>query len=131
MRVRCRLARPSAPTFPLLRLGGVGRAHAGCAHGLRPADRRRARDGQRGDPFFSPVHQPPLVPSASSAVGVDIACRMKLTVYACFARQPHEGVVFRPLRVPLVADCYAMWRADNASQCLQRYVEIVKELSSA
>jgi hypothetical protein len=28
---------------------GGGRAHAGCARGLRPANRRRARDGQRGD----------------------------------------------------------------------------------
>lgn len=43
-----------------------GRAHARCRCGLRPADRRRACDRQRGDPF---------------AVGVDIACRMKLSVY--------------------------------------------------
>ena len=48
-----------------------------------------------------------------------------------FMRHPHEGVVFRPLRVPLMIDCYAMWRADNVSQCLRRYVEIVRGLSAS
>lgn len=48
-----------------------------------------------------------------------------------FTHQPHERVVFRPLRVPLRMDCYAMWRTDNSSQCLKRYVEIVQGLSAS
>ncbi len=41
----------------------------------------------------------------------------------------HDGVVFRPLHPQLTSDSYAIWRADNPSRYLRRYLEIVRELS--
>ncbi len=42
---------------------------------------------------------------------------------------PHEGVVFRPLSPPLQRESTVAWRADNPSQPLKDYVQIVKDLS--
>ena len=42
---------------------------------------------------------------------------------------PHEGVVFRPLSPPLRRESTAAWRADNHSQPLKGYIQIVKDLS--
>ena len=42
---------------------------------------------------------------------------------------PHEGVVFRPLTPPLRRESTIAWRADNPSQPLQDYIQIVKDLS--
>ena len=42
---------------------------------------------------------------------------------------PHEGVVFRPLSPPLRRESTIAWRADNPSQPLQDYIQIVKDLS--
>jgi DNA-binding transcriptional LysR family regulator len=44
-------------------------------------------------------------------------------------RLPHEGVIFRPLRRRLAADSWAVWKANNSSDCLKQYIQIVKELS--
>jgi DNA-binding transcriptional LysR family regulator len=44
-------------------------------------------------------------------------------------RLPHEGVTFRPLRRQLTAHSWAVWNGNNASDCLKRYIQIVKELS--
>ena len=57
--------------------GGRGRrADARCARRLRPADRRRARDRNAVIPY---------------AVGVDIACRMKLTVLDLPVERPGDA----------------------------------------
>jgi DNA-binding transcriptional LysR family regulator len=40
-----------------------------------------------------------------------------------------DGVVFRPLQPHVTSDSYAIWRSDNLSSLLKRYLEIVKELS--
>ena len=40
-----------------------------------------------------------------------------------------DGVVFRPLQPNVTSDSYAIWRSDNPSSFLKRYLEIVKELS--
>lgn len=45
------------------------------------------------------------------------------------AALPHEGVVFRPLFPPLRRESTIAWRADNPSQPLRDYIEIVKDLS--
>lgn len=45
------------------------------------------------------------------------------------AALPHEGVVFRPLTPPLHRESNIAWRADNPSQPLRDYIEIVKDLS--
>lgn len=43
---------------------------------------------------------------------------------------PHRaGVVFRPLQPHVTSDSYAIWRSENPSSLLKRYLEIVKELS--
>ncbi len=42
---------------------------------------------------------------------------------------PHQGVIFRPLRQRLTADSWAAWNANNSSNCLQQYIQIVRELS--
>lgn len=42
---------------------------------------------------------------------------------------PHEGVVFRPLAPPLRRESTIAWRADNPSQPLKDYIQIVKDLS--
>ena len=44
---------------------------------------------------------------------------------------PHEGVVFRPLSPPLRRESTIAWRADNHSQPLKDYIQIVKELSAS
>jgi DNA-binding transcriptional LysR family regulator len=44
-------------------------------------------------------------------------------------RLPHEGVVFRPLRQHLTTDSWAVWKVSNSSDCLKKYIQIVKELS--
>jgi DNA-binding transcriptional LysR family regulator len=44
-------------------------------------------------------------------------------------RLPHEGVIFRPLRRPLTAESWAVWKGSNGSACLKQYLQIVKELS--
>jgi DNA-binding transcriptional LysR family regulator len=44
-------------------------------------------------------------------------------------RLPHEGVIFIPLRKRLTADSWAIWKVNNSSDCLKRYIQIVKELS--
>jgi DNA-binding transcriptional LysR family regulator len=44
-------------------------------------------------------------------------------------RLPHEGVIFRPLRRHLTVDSWAVWAGNNSSDCLKRYIQIVKELS--
>jgi hypothetical protein len=41
----------------------------------------------------------------------------------------HQGVIFRPLEQRLAADSWAAWNANNASDCLKQYIQIVKELS--
>ena len=43
---------------------------------------------------------------------------------------PHEGVVFRPLSPPLRRESTIAWRADNPSQPLKDYIQIVKQLSA-
>jgi DNA-binding transcriptional LysR family regulator len=40
-----------------------------------------------------------------------------------------NGVVFRPLQPHVTNDSYAIWRSDNPSSLLKRYLEIVKEPS--
>jgi DNA-binding transcriptional LysR family regulator len=45
------------------------------------------------------------------------------------AELPHEGVVFRPLTPPLRRESTVAWRADNPSQALKDYIQIVKDLS--
>ncbi len=42
---------------------------------------------------------------------------------------PHQGVIFRPLRRQLAADSWAVWNANNSSDCLKQYIQIVKQLS--
>ena len=42
----------------------------------------------------------------------------------------HEGVVFRPLSPPLRRESTIAWRADNPSQPLKDYIQIVKQLSA-
>jgi len=42
---------------------------------------------------------------------------------------PHEGVLFRPLFSPLRRESAIAWRADNPSNPLKDYIQIVKELS--
>ena len=42
---------------------------------------------------------------------------------------PHQGVIFRPFRQRLTVDSWAVWNANNSSDCLKRYVQIVKQLS--
>jgi DNA-binding transcriptional LysR family regulator len=42
---------------------------------------------------------------------------------------PHEGVIFRPLSPPLRRESTIAWRADNPSQPLKDYIQIVKDLS--
>jgi DNA-binding transcriptional LysR family regulator len=42
---------------------------------------------------------------------------------------PHEGVVFRELSPPLRRESTIAWRADNPSQALKDYIQIVKDLS--
>ena len=44
-------------------------------------------------------------------------------------RLPHEGVTFLPLRQPLTAESWAVWKGNNSSGCLKQYLQIVKELS--
>ena len=44
---------------------------------------------------------------------------------------PHEGVVFLPLSPPLFRESTVAWRADNHSQPLKDYIQIVKELSAS
>jgi DNA-binding transcriptional LysR family regulator len=44
-------------------------------------------------------------------------------------RLPHQGVIFRPLSQRLTAESWAIWKADNSSDCLKQYIRIVKELS--
>ena len=44
---------------------------------------------------------------------------------------PHEGVVFRPLSPPLRRESTIAWRADNPSQPLKDYIQIVKDLSAS
>jgi DNA-binding transcriptional LysR family regulator len=44
-------------------------------------------------------------------------------------RLPHEGVIFLPLRRPLTAESWAVWKGNNSSGCLKQYLQIVKELS--
>jgi DNA-binding transcriptional LysR family regulator len=44
-------------------------------------------------------------------------------------RLPHQGVIFRPLRQRLTADLWAIWKGNNSSDCLKRYIRIVRELS--
>ena len=44
---------------------------------------------------------------------------------------PHDGVDFRPLWPPLRRESTIAWRADNPSQPLQEYIQIVKELSQS
>jgi DNA-binding transcriptional LysR family regulator len=46
-------------------------------------------------------------------------------------RLPHEGVIFLPLRQQLTADSWAVWKANNSSDRLRQYIEIVKELSQS
>lgn len=43
---------------------------------------------------------------------------------------PHDGVVFRPLAPPVRRESTAAWRANNLSQSLQDYIQIVKDLST-
>lgn len=43
-------------------------------------------------------------------------------------RLPHEGVIFLPLRPPLTAESWAVWKGNNGSGCLKQYLQIVKEL---
>jgi DNA-binding transcriptional LysR family regulator len=42
---------------------------------------------------------------------------------------PHEGAVFLPLSPPLRRESTIAWRADNPSQPLKDYIQIVRELS--
>jgi DNA-binding transcriptional LysR family regulator len=42
---------------------------------------------------------------------------------------PHEGTVFLPLAPPLRREATIAWRADNPSEPLKDYIQIVKELS--
>lgn len=44
-------------------------------------------------------------------------------------RLPHEGVIFLPLQPRLTAESWAVWKGNNSSGCLKRYIQIVKELS--
>jgi DNA-binding transcriptional LysR family regulator len=44
-------------------------------------------------------------------------------------RLPHEGVIFLPLRQRMAADSWAVWKANNSSDCLKQYIQIVRELS--
>jgi DNA-binding transcriptional LysR family regulator len=44
-------------------------------------------------------------------------------------RLPHEGVIFRPLRRPLTAESWAVWKGANGSACLKQYLQIVKALA--
>jgi DNA-binding transcriptional LysR family regulator len=44
-------------------------------------------------------------------------------------RLPHEGVTFLPLRRPLTAESWAVWKGTNGSACLKQYLQIVKELA--
>jgi DNA-binding transcriptional LysR family regulator len=44
-------------------------------------------------------------------------------------RLPHEGVIVRPLQRRLTVDSWAVWKGNNSSDCLKRYIQIVKELS--
>ncbi len=44
---------------------------------------------------------------------------------------PHEGVVFRPFTPPLRRESTIAWRADNPSQPLQDYIQIVRDLSGS
>jgi DNA-binding transcriptional LysR family regulator len=44
-------------------------------------------------------------------------------------RLPHEGVIFLPLQPRLTAESWAIWKENNSSGCLKRYIQIVKELS--
>ena len=44
-------------------------------------------------------------------------------------RLPHEGVTFLPLRRPLTAESWAVWKGTNGSGCLKQYLQIVKELA--
>jgi DNA-binding transcriptional LysR family regulator len=46
-------------------------------------------------------------------------------------RLPHEGVSFVPLRQKLTVDSWAVWKANNPSDCLREYIQIVKELSQS
>jgi DNA-binding transcriptional LysR family regulator len=41
----------------------------------------------------------------------------------------HHHMVFRELRQPIASHLYAIWRADNESPSLKRYVELVKEIA--
>ena len=43
---------------------------------------------------------------------------------------PHEGVIFRPLSPPLRRESTVAWRADNSSNPLKDYIQIVKDLST-
>ncbi len=45
-------------------------------------------------------------------------------------RIAHEGVVFRPLKPAIEAESFIAWKEDNHSKPLQRYIQIVRELSS-
>jgi DNA-binding transcriptional LysR family regulator len=40
-----------------------------------------------------------------------------------------DGVVFRPLQPHVTSASYAIWRSDNPSSLLKRYLQMVKELS--
>jgi DNA-binding transcriptional LysR family regulator len=44
---------------------------------------------------------------------------------------PHEKVIFRPFAPALMRESTIAWRADNPSDPLQDYIQIVKELSRA
>ena len=42
---------------------------------------------------------------------------------------PHQDVIFRPLRRQLAVDSRAVWNANNSSDCLKQYIQIVKQPS--
>lgn len=46
-------------------------------------------------------------------------------------KQPHEGVVFRPLAASAKADYWIAWSGENGSKALARYIEIVKQEAPA
>jgi DNA-binding transcriptional LysR family regulator len=46
-------------------------------------------------------------------------------------RLPHDGVIFVPLRQKLQVDSWAVWKANNPSDYLRQYVQIVKELAQS
>ena len=38
-------------------------------------------------------------------------------------------MIFLPLQPRLIAESWAVWKGNNSSGCLKRYIQIVKELS--